>query len=158
MSLGQFTEPKLLVPNLLSEWRDGVIAGLSQRLESTQRIESDTEFTHDVLDHESLVSTVFDDVAFPLARGRAVKELSFALGLSQHGVRWGTGRTPVVHTVVLLAVPLSEAQDYHSLVLTMFSFLRDEMTVFTLRQCSQPEEMWAVLNKVRRARTSPGAA
>jgi len=110
MNLGQFTEPKLLVPRLLSEWRDGAISELSQRLKSAGRVENATAFTHAVLDHESLVSAVYDEVAFPLARGKAVKELSFALRLSQQGVRWGTGRTPVVHNVILFAVPLSEGQ------------------------------------------------
>jgi len=158
MNLGQFTEPRLLVPRLLSERRDSAISELSQRLESAQRIESATAFTHAVLDHASLVSAVFDEAAFPLARGRAVKELSFALGLSRQGVRWGTGRTPVVHTVILFAVPLTEGQRYLSLVLTMSSLLKDEMAFSALRRCSQPEEMLTVLNHVRCVRTGPGAA
>jgi mannitol/fructose-specific phosphotransferase system IIA component (Ntr-type) len=158
MNLGQFTEPRLLVPQLLSEWRDNAISELSQRLESAHRIENATAFTLAVLDHGSLVSAVYDEVAFPLARGRAVKELSFALGLSQQGVRWGTGQTPVIHTVVLFAVPLTEGQRYLSLVLTMSSFLKDEMAFSALRRCSQPEEMLTVLNHVRCVRTGPGAA
>jgi mannitol/fructose-specific phosphotransferase system IIA component (Ntr-type) len=112
MNLAQFTEPKLLVPGLLSEWRDSTIALLSDRLESAQRIENATTFTHAVLDHESLVSSVFDQVAFSLARGETVKELSFAMGLSPQGIRWSAGRTPVVHTVLLFAVPESEGQRY----------------------------------------------
>jgi mannitol/fructose-specific phosphotransferase system IIA component (Ntr-type) len=83
MNLDQFTEPTLLVPRLLSEWRDSAISKLSQHLESVGRVENASAFTHAVLYHESLVSAVFDEVAFPLARGNAVKELSFALGLSQ---------------------------------------------------------------------------
>lgn len=158
MNLGQFTEPKLLVPRLLSEWRESAISELSQRLESAQRIENATAFTHAVLDHESLVSAVFDAVAFPLARGRAVKELSFALGLLPQGIRWGVGRTPVVHTVILFAVPLSEGQRYLSLVLTFSSFLKDEMAFSALRRCTQPEEMLTVLNHVRYVRTGPGTA
>jgi mannitol/fructose-specific phosphotransferase system IIA component (Ntr-type) len=157
MNLGQFTEPRLLVPRLLSEWRDSTISVLSQRLESAQRIEDATAFTHAVLDHESRVSAVFDEVAFPLARSQDVKELSFALGLSQQGVRWGTGRTPVVHMVVLSAVPLSEGQRYIGLVLTLSSLLKDEMAFAALRRCTQPEEMWTVLNHVRCVRTGPGA-
>jgi mannitol/fructose-specific phosphotransferase system IIA component (Ntr-type) len=158
MNLGQFTEPRLLVPQLLSEWRDSVIFELSQRLERAQRIENATTFTHAVLDHESLASSVFDEGAFPLARDRAVKEMSFALGLSRQGVRWGTGRTPVVQTVVLFAVPLTEGQRYLSLILTMSSFLKDEMAFSALRRCTQPEEMLTVLNHVCCMRMGPGAA
>jgi mannitol/fructose-specific phosphotransferase system IIA component (Ntr-type) len=158
MNLGQFTEPTLLVPRLLSEWRDSAISELSQHLESAGCVENASAFTHAVLYHESLVSAVFDEVAFPLARGKAVKELSFALGLSQQGIRWGVRRTPVVHTVILSAVPLPEGQRYLSLVLTISSFLKDEMAFSTLRRCTQPEEMWTVLNHVRCVRTGPRAA
>ena len=158
MNLGQFTEPTLLVPRLLSEWRDSAISELSQRLESAGCVENASAFTHAVLDHESLVSAVFDEVAFPLARGKAVKELSFALGLSQQGIRWGVRRTPVVHTVILFAVPVPEGQRYLSLVLTVSSFLKDEMAFSALRRCTKPDEMWTVLNHVRCVRTGPGAA
>lgn len=148
MNLGQFTEPKLLIPQLLSEWRDSAVFELSQRLESTGRLEDAKAFTHAVLDHESLGTTVVDEVAFPLARGQAVKELSFALGLSSQGVRWGAGRTPIVHTVILFAVPIADGQAYHSLVLAIARFLRDEMAFSALRRSTQSEEMWAVLNHV----------
>jgi mannitol/fructose-specific phosphotransferase system IIA component (Ntr-type) len=158
MNLGQFTEPRLLVPQLLSEWRDSAIFELSQRLEGAQRIENTVAFTHAVLDHESLASSAFDRIAFPLARGRAVKELSFALGLSQQGVRWGTRRTPVVQTVILFAVPLTEGQRFLSLVLTMSSFLKNEMAFSALRRCLQPEEMLTVLNHVCCVRIGSGAA
>src|SRR5688572_7486592 len=107
MTLAQFTEPKLLLPRLRSDQRDAAIAELSQRLESTKRIENASAFLQSVLEHESLASAVFDGVAFPLARGRAVKEISFAIGLSQQGIRWGTARSSLVHTIVLCAVPLS---------------------------------------------------
>jgi len=53
---------------------------------------------------------------------------------------------------------LSEGQHCLSLVLTMSSFLKDEMAFSALRRCSQPEEMLTVLNHVRGVRTGPGAS
>ena len=38
MNLGQFTEPRLLVPQLVNEWREGVISELSQHLENAGRV------------------------------------------------------------------------------------------------------------------------
>jgi PTS system fructose-specific IIA component len=149
MTLGQFTEPKLLVPRLLSDRQESVITELSQRLENAARIENAPAFTRAVLEHESLASAVFDGVAFPLARGRAVNRLSFAIGLAQQSMRWGIGNAPRVHTVFLFAVPLSEGQHYLSLVQTISSFTRDEMAFSTLRRCTQPEAMLGVLNAVR---------
>ena len=158
MNLGQFTEPKLLVPQLVNGWRDSVIYELSRHLESAGRVENAIAFTHAVLDHESLVSTVFDEVAFSLGRGKAVKELSFALGLSSQGVRWGAGRTPIVHTVILFAVPILEGQPYDSLVLTFARFLKDGIAFSALRHCTQPGQMWTVLSHVCCVRTGSIAA
>lgn len=155
MTLAQFTEPKLLVPRLLSGSRDSVIAELSRRLESAGRIEDAREFTHAALEHESFFSAVFDEAAFPLARGRAVKELSFALGLSQQGIRWGNGKTPTVNAVVLFAVPLSADQLHLSLAVTFASFLQDTAAFTALSECVQPEAMFAALKQVRLRRTGP---
>jgi len=146
MTLAQFTEPNLLVPRLLSETHDSAIAELSSRLEKAGRIENADAFTHAVLKHESFVSAVFDEVAFPLARGPAVKELSFALGLSQAGVRWSDGKASTIHAVVLFAVPWSAEHSYLSLVMSFSSFLKDEMAFSALHRCTQPEEMFSVLN------------
>ena len=154
MTLAQFTEPTLLVPRLLSETHDSAIAELSGRLEKAGRIVSADAFTPAVLKHESFVSAVFSEVAFPLARGPAVKELSFAIGLSQPGIRWTNGQAPVVRAVVLFAVPWSAEQSYLSLIMTFSSLLKDEISFSALRQCVQPEEMFNVLNRVHCACTA----
>jgi len=82
MTLADFTEPNLLVPELLNERQESAIAELSHRLKNAGRIKNAREFTSAVLKHESLVSTVFDGVAFSLARGHTATELSFAIGLA----------------------------------------------------------------------------
>jgi mannitol/fructose-specific phosphotransferase system IIA component (Ntr-type) len=146
MTLVQFTEPNLLVPRLLSETHDSAIAELGGRLEKAGRISNVDAFTHAVLKHESFVSAVFDEVAFPLARGPAVNELSFALGVSSPGIRWGDGKASMVHAIVLFAVPLSAEHAYLSLVMSFSSFFKDEMAFSALRRCAQPEEMFSVLN------------
>ena len=157
MTLAQFTETSLLVPRLLSEFRDSTISELSGHLEKAGCIENARTFTHAVLDHESLASAVFGEVGVPLARDRVVRKLSFALGLSPQGIRWGTARTPVVHTVILFAVPLTEGQRYLSLLLTISSFLKDEMAFGALQKCTHPEDMWTALNHVYCARTGSHA-
>jgi mannitol/fructose-specific phosphotransferase system IIA component (Ntr-type) len=154
MNLAQFTEAKLLVPQLVSEWREDVISELSQRLKNVQRIENASAFTHAVLAHEALGSAVFDEVALPLARANVVKELSFAVGLSARGVRWGIGKTLIVHTIILFAVPSTKEQAY-LLVLSMVSaFLKNEVRFSALRRCLQPEEMLSVLNHIHYVHSS----
>lgn len=128
MTLAQYTEPSLLVPRLLSDYRDSAIAELGSRLEKAGRIENTRAFTHAVLDHESFVSA------------------------------WGLGKAPTVHAVVLFAVPLSAGQPYLSLVVTFSRFLQDQTAFSALRQCAQPEEMFAALKRVRLRRTGPQLA
>src|SRR5450759_1003641 len=67
MTLAQFTEPKLLVPRLLSNHRESAIIELSRRLKSAGRIENADSFVDAAMDHESIASAVFDGVTFPLA-------------------------------------------------------------------------------------------
>jgi mannitol/fructose-specific phosphotransferase system IIA component (Ntr-type) len=152
MTLAQFTEPKLLVPRLLSRHRKSAIIELSRRLENVGRIENADAFGDAALDHEAVASAVFDGVTFPLARGLAVQKLSFAAGLSQQGIRWGSGRSPVVHTVVLFAVPLLETRIYLSLVFTFSSFIKDEMAFTAFTRATQPEEMFAVFEAIQLVR------
>ena len=149
MTLAQFTEAKLLVPRMLSTHRESAIIELSRRLEGVGRIENADAFVDAALDHESVASAVVDGVTFPLARGRAVKGLTFAAGLSRHGIRWGLGRSPVVHTVVLFALPLAETQTYLSLVLTFSRFTKDELAFPVFSRATQPEGMLSVLKAVR---------
>jgi mannitol/fructose-specific phosphotransferase system IIA component (Ntr-type) len=160
MTLAQFTEPKLLVPRLLSERQEDVIVELAKRLESAERIANAGRFAQSLMACESLAVAVLDGVAFPHARGGAVKKLSFALGLSQPCIRWGRGRSPVVHTVALFAVPLSEGQTYLSLVMAFSSFMKDEPAFSALRRYVRPEAMLNVLEQVRVVRmgTTPRMA
>ena len=147
MTLADFTEPDLLVPELLNERQESVIAELSRRLKEAGRIKNARAFSRAVLDHESMVSTVFDGVAFSLARGQIARELSFAIGLSRYGVRWGKGNAPTVFTVVLFAVPASADQSYLSLVMTFSALLKGKVFFPTMRQSKHPKEMFQALNQ-----------
>jgi mannitol/fructose-specific phosphotransferase system IIA component (Ntr-type) len=155
MTLAQYTEPRLLVPRLLSDDRPSAITELSLRLEKTGRIANADAFKPAVLEHESVVSIVFEEVAFPLARDHAIRELSFALGVSPQGIRWGSGRAPTAHAVVLFAVPLSAGQPYLSLLAAFAKSLQNETLLSSLHRCGQPEQMFAALNAVCVRQTSP---
>src|SRR6516225_11383356 len=104
MTLADFTNLNLLVPELLNERQESVVAELSKRLAESACVKNACVCTHAVLRHESLVSSVFDQVAFPLARGHTAMELSFAIGLSQYGILWNKRPTLPVHVVVLSAI------------------------------------------------------
>jgi mannitol/fructose-specific phosphotransferase system IIA component (Ntr-type) len=148
-TLVQFTGLELLVPRLLGDHRESVVTELCQRLETSGRIDSAGTFSSAVMEHEELAPAVFDCVAFPLAHKGAFKEYSFAVGLAPQPIHWGAPHAPLVHTVVLFAVPESEEKRHLSVVLAFSSFLKDEKAFATLRSCVRPEEMLEVLGRIR---------
>ena len=152
MTLGQFTEAKLLIPRLLSDRRDGAIQELTKRLEGTGRIENAPGFLEAVLKRETEMPTMVEGVAVPHVRGAAVQNLSIAVGLSAAGIPWGRDKRRAAHMVFLFAVPLSDAATYLSLLSGLSSLIQDEIAFTALKRATQPEEMLMVLNAVRLVR------
>lgn len=148
-TLAQFTEAGLLIPRLAGDHRESVIAELCQRLTQSGRIDDVETFSRAVMEHEKLAPTVFDSVAFPLAHKGAYREISFAIGLTPTPIHWGLPHAPLVHTVVLFAVPTTEEGRYLSVVLAFSNFLKDEKTFATLRACGRSDEMFDVLGQIR---------
>ena len=148
-TLAQFTSVPLLVPRLTGDHRESVILELCQQLASSGRIENAEIFSRVVMEHEELAPAVFDGVAFPLAHRGAFTEMSFAIGLASPPIHWGAPHAPLVHTVVLFAVPTVEEKRYLSLVLAFSHFLKDQKSFGALRACERPEEMLEVLGQVR---------
>jgi mannitol/fructose-specific phosphotransferase system IIA component (Ntr-type) len=147
MTLAEFTKPSLLVPELLNERQESVIAELSKRLADAGRIKNARVFASAVLQHESLVSTVFEQVALCLARGHTALELSFAIGLSEHGVRWGKRASPPVFVIVLFAIPASAEEKYLSVLMTFSNLLKDKTFLTSLRASQDSDEMFKALSR-----------
>ncbi len=148
-TLAQFTNLPLLVPRLAGDHRESIVAELGQRLASTGRIDNAAAFGRAVLEHEELAPAVFDGVAFPLAHKGVLQELSFAIGFAPEPIHWGASHGPLVHTVVLFAVPLADEKRYLSLVLAFSKFLADGTNFKVLRACIRPDEMLEVLGRIR---------
>ena len=147
MSLDAYTEPKLLVPRLLSSDQYGAIKELAKRLYSTRRIADAEAFFQSVLEREAMLQTAPErGVVFPHARGHGVKALSVAVGLSAPGITWGEDRRYRAHLIFLLAVPLSETRPYLALLSSLARLGQDEQLRSALLDCTQPEQMLELLN------------
>lgn len=147
MTVGEFTELGLLIPQLLGADQASAIHALSHRLQSAGRVEDSLTFFQAVLQRDYLSSAAIEGgVAFPHARGHGVDRFSLALGLSKEGVHWRDGSQ--VHAVFLIAVPSAEAQLYLAIVSTLARQSRMSGWLTTLMACNRPEELLCVLNKV----------
>ncbi len=149
MKPGRFTEPKLLVPRLLSSDQIGAIKELTSRLQNAGRIDDSLAFFQAVLEREYMLQATPEcGLAFPHARGRGANTLSFALGLSADGIPWGTVKGGLAHAIFLLAVPLSETQLYLTLLSRLSRLGQDEALRASLFDCRQPEEMLQLLDSL----------
>lgn len=159
MTLGQFTEPKLLIPRLLSDRQEGAIHELTKRLEVTERIQNAPAFLEAVLKRESELPTfIGEGVAVPHVRGGAVNTLSVAVGLSAAGIPWGLDRRRIAKVVFLFAVPLTEAHTYLSLLSGLSTLINDDMAFTALKRATQPEDMHSVLRAIRLVRMTVQAS
>ncbi len=149
MTLAQLTEPKLLVPRLLSNRQAGAIQELTRRLETTGRIANAPAFCDAVLRREAELPTIVGDVlAVPHARGQAARVLSLAVGLSAAGIPWGPDPRVTVQVLVLFAVPLAESQRYLDALAALSRFVADASAFQEFQRCTQPEAMLRMLDAV----------
>ncbi len=148
-TLAQYTEAGLLVPHLAGDHRESVIAELCQRLKQAGRIDDAEAFGRAVMEHEELAPAIFDGVAFPLAHKGAFQQLSFAVGLAPQPIHWGAPHAPMVHTIVLFAVPFVEETRYPLVVLAFSKLLKDGKSLAALRACVRPEDMLEIFGQIR---------
>ncbi len=149
MNLDEITEPRLLVPRLLSDRQEGAIQELAKRLEATGRISQADAFVDAVLKREREVSTFVGSAAVPHARGGAIEKLSLAVGLAPAGIAWGDKRN-VTKAIFLCAVPLTETRAYLALLSALSRLIQDERAVDELLDAAQPEEMLHLLERIKR--------
>lgn len=150
MTLGQFTEPTLLIPCLFSSGQEGVIQELVRQLEVTGRVDNARVYSEALLHREADLPTfVGQNVAVPHLRAGALKQISLAVGMSQTGIPWGRFQSRIAKVVFLVAVPLKEAATYISLLSGLSRLIHDDTVFNAFRRVTQPEQMLSVLNGVR---------
>jgi len=147
MTVGDFTEVSLLVPQLPGADQATAIHALSNRLQGAGRIEDSLAFFQAALQRDYLSSSAIESgVAFPHARGQGINRFSVAVGLSKEGVHWRDGSQ--VHAVFLIAARSVEAQLYLTVVSALTRQSRTGGWLTALTACNQPDELLGILNKV----------
>src|SRR5581483_2331135 len=116
MTLADFTNAEMVIPDLRGQDAAAVIQELSQAMHSENRVPDLLPFYQTALNREFLVSTETEaGMAFPHARLAGLKELSFGLGRSSKHLSWGNAPR-AVRLVFLIAVPATDATQYLPLI------------------------------------------
>lgn len=148
MTLADLTEPKLLVPRMLSHQQAGAIQELTRRLEAAGRIGNAAGFAEAILKRESELPTFLEPgIALPHARGAAVRAISLAVGQSPAGIPWGPERRPV-YLFFLFAIPVAEIQGYLAALSAVSQLLNAPDVLEEFKSARQPEAMWRALQRV----------
>ena len=148
-------DPALMVPGLHSHDRMGAIKELVDRFHRAGWVTDSLSFLQSVLDQEDLESTVIGKgVAFPHARCRSVTRLGVAFGISRQGVAFYSNDYPErVHLICMLAVPMSGAVKYLSLLGDLAGLFHNYGFRSGLLGCHSAKEMHMLL-----AQSIPGEA
>lgn len=147
ITVGDFTELSLLIPQLVGADQATAIHALSHRLQDTGRIADSLTFFQSALQRDYLSSSAIESgVAFPHARGHGIHRFSLALGLSKEGIHWRDGSQ--VHAVFLIGVPSVETQLYLAVGSALARQSRLGGWLTALMACNRPEELLGMLNNV----------
>jgi mannitol/fructose-specific phosphotransferase system IIA component (Ntr-type) len=150
MTLGRFTEPSLLIPQLSIADQASALNELSHCLQQAGRIKDSLTFFQAVLQSDYLSSSATEEgTAFLHARIRGIERLSFAMGLSRDTVRWRNGSK--IQAIVLIAVPTAATQLYLALFAALTRVSRNTKLMCELTACARPNDIWLLLNDVKLA-------
>jgi len=149
LTLGDFTQPGLIVPALRGNDQAAVLMELSRRLHHAGAVGDLMQFYHAAFNREFLESTtVGGDLALPHVRLPGLARLVFALGRSAAPIQWTGAPRNAVRWVILAAVPSSNLADYLGLLAGVGRVAQEPVFRSELAAATDAEEVFAVLQSV----------
>ncbi len=150
MTLADYTQPGLIVPQLRERDTAGIVSELSQVLQRQGCVVNVLPFYHAALNQELLANSALGcGLAFPHARLSGVKQLQFAFGRTPEPIIWAAKGSWPVQLVFLLAVPATDAASYLHLLASLARLGQQPELLAQLRTADTAESILAVLEKIR---------
>jgi mannitol/fructose-specific phosphotransferase system IIA component (Ntr-type) len=150
VSLADYTQPALIVPQLRERDTAGIIGELSQALQRQGCVPDVLPFYQAALNQELLANSALDcGLAFPHARLSGVKRLQFAFGRTPEPIVWGARSSWPAQFVFLLAVPATDAAGYLHLLASLARLGQQPEHLAQLRVAENAEAILAVLQNIR---------
>jgi mannitol/fructose-specific phosphotransferase system IIA component (Ntr-type)/RNase P subunit RPR2 len=149
--ISRFSSHNLMIPELQSTDKEGVIRELSNKMESEGFIDKADELTERALQRESILSTAVDHgLAFPHVRG-VEGGITLALGLSKEGVQFDAPGNELTRIIFYIAIPTAANAFYLKLVSGLTeTFMKADARKKLLAE-NDPEKMWKTLCKLTRS-------
>ncbi len=150
MKLSKFSEENLIIFDLKSNEKDGVIEELVELVNSSNMVTDKNVLLNDIKERENLVTTgIGYGVAFPHAKTKSVKGIVIAFGRSNSGIEFEAIDHKPVHLFFLIAAP-EDAIGAHLNVMSRLSYLmKSEENRQKLMKATSQGEVLELIDQVK---------
>ncbi len=124
--LKEYTDTRY-IRRLYSRDKFKAIEELASAFSGTSVCKSVDELIAALVDREEIMSTgIGFGIAIPHAKIKGVREIAFAVGISQSGIDFDSMDGKPVHIIILFAAGERQQKDYLTLLSRIMSILKDE--------------------------------
>lgn len=150
MKLSKFSEENLIIFDLKSSEKDGVIEELVELVNSSNMVTDKNILLKDIKERENLVTTgIGYGVAFPHAKTKSVKGIVIAFGRSNKGIEFEAIDHKPVYLFFLIAAP-EDAIGAHLNVMSRLSYLmKSEENRHKLMKATSQGEVLELIDQVK---------
>jgi mannitol/fructose-specific phosphotransferase system IIA component (Ntr-type) len=152
MGIDRFSSKKLMIPNLQSDTKVGVITELGSLIANEFYHEDPRILIENALEREAITSTAIEHgLAFPHVRGIDAGSLTVALGLKKKGLKCGAPKARLTKIFFFIVIPISSSAFYLTLLAGLIESLKTAEKRNTLLACKTPDEVWDTLKKLTKS-------
>jgi mannitol/fructose-specific phosphotransferase system IIA component (Ntr-type) len=152
LGIERFSSERLMIPRLQSPDPAGVIGELARRMTDQLYFSDPRVLTDKALAREAIASTAVEhSLAFPHVRGVDTGSLTFALGLSKKGIKFGAPKNRLSRIFFFIVIPIASSAFYLTLLAGLIESLIKADARKKLLACSEPEEVWKTLKKLTKS-------
>jgi len=152
LGIERFSSERLMIPRLRAGSPEEVIGELARRLTDQLYFSDPKLLIEKALEREAIVSTAVEhSLAFPHVRGVDTGSLTFALGLSKKGLKFGAPKNRLSRIFFFIVIPIAASAFYLTLLAGLIESLSGAEPRKKLLACSDPEELWKTLKKLTKA-------
>ncbi len=152
LGIERFSSEKLMIPRLEARTPEGVIGELAQRMTDQLYFSDPRLLIGQALEREAIGSTAVEhSLAFPHVRGVDTGSLTFALGLSRKGLKFGAPKGQLSKIFFFIVIPIAANAFYLTLLAGLIESLIAAEARRKLLAVSEPEEAWATLKKLTKS-------
>lgn len=148
MKICQYLDPELIIPDLQSQDKEGVLAELANLIASQVTAMETAEVLQVLLERERLGSTgIGEGFAIPHGKMKNLAQMIIAFGRSHPGIPFDSLDGKGAHYFFVLIAPEDSAALHLKALAKISRFLKNSAFKESLSQASDREALWKVIQE-----------